>query len=346
MKEVASRWRRDVIRSVLLLATAAGSRDAVAQFSFNPSSQLWPSGTESARPWVAVFGSAVQCSLVSCDPAPSFGIDAKLVGPLRAAVAGPRTASQYGLSYAWRHLDVATRIGGGASVARPFKPPKLLQRVRITGDSLSGLRAETSYVAAADTSGQDATRWSSAEARFTWREARWWVTALVGRLAVTREGAGMWGGLQLGADLGRGTSLLLGMSSSPRLLTGTPQSSARSAVSLGFGFNAGIFDRAREGRTARPPETAAFTVAPSMSGRIRITVRVRGADGVEFASDCTQWTPVAMTRTADGWAVEVAALPGLHRANIRVNGGRWIAPPGLAPVDDDFAGEVGIFVVQ
>jgi hypothetical protein len=53
-----------------------------------------------------------------------------------------------------------------------------------------------------------------------------------------------------------------------------------------------------------------------------------------------------MTRDGDRWVVDVAALAGLHRANIRVNGGRWTSPPGLASMDDDFAGEVGIFVVQ
>ena len=53
-----------------------------------------------------------------------------------------------------------------------------------------------------------------------------------------------------------------------------------------------------------------------------------------------------MTQGRDGWVVEIAALRGLHRANIRVDGGHWIAPPGLASADDDFAGEVGIFVVE
>ena len=67
---------------------------------------------------------------------------------------------------------------------------------------------------------------------------------------------------------------------------------------------------------------------------------------MEFASDCTQWSPIQMTRDGDRWMVEVAALAGLHRANIRVNGGRWTSPPGLPAMDDDFAGEVGIFVVQ
>lgn len=345
MKELAMRWRTGVALGLMLVASAWRAADA--QVTFNPSAQLWPSGAEPARSSLALFGSAVQCTFLSCDPAPSFGIDAKLVGPLRIAVAGPRSALQYGLSYARSHLDVATRIGAGASVARDLKPPKILQRVRITGDTLGGFRAETSYVAAADTSPQDATRWSSAEARFTWREERWWVTALVGRLAVTRQGAGAWGGLQFGADLGRGASLLFGVASSPRFATTAPQTAARSRASLGFGFNTGILTRQPERRPATTSSAhAAFIVAPTGPGRIRITLRGPDADSVEFASDCTQWKPMAMARAGDGWVVDVPAQAGLHRANIRVNGGRWIAPPGLASVDDDFAGEVGIFVVQ
>jgi hypothetical protein len=44
--------------------------------------------------------------------------------------------------------------------------------------------------------------------------------------------------------------------------------------------------------------------------------------------------------------VEMPATAGLHRANIRVDGGQWVAPPGLASLDDEFAGKVGIFFVE
>ena len=116
-------------------------------------------------------------------------------------------------------------------------------------------------------------------------------------------------------------------------------------MSLGFGFNAGVFSRRTDG-VASSSASAAFVISPAGVGRVRVAIRVAAADSVEFASDCTQWQPVQMTRDGDRWVVDVAALAGLHRANIRVNGGRWTSPPGLASMDDDFAGEVGIFVVQ
>jgi hypothetical protein len=54
---------------------------------------------------------------------------------------------------------------------------------------------------------------------------------------------------------------------------------------------------------------------------------------------------MTMTRAGEVWLVDVHARPGVHHVSIRVNGGGWIAPPGLAPVDDDFAGQAGLLVV-
>jgi len=31
---------------------------------------------------------------------------------------------------------------------------------------------------------------------------------------------------------------------------------------------------------------------------------------------------------------------------VRLNGGPWVAPPGLSTVRDEFGGEVGLLVVQ
>jgi hypothetical protein len=38
--------------------------------------------------------------------------------------------------------------------------------------------------------------------------------------------------------------------------------------------------------------------------------------------------------------------PGVHRVNIRVDGGAWRPPPGLSVVRDEFGGEVGLLVVR
>jgi len=44
--------------------------------------------------------------------------------------------------------------------------------------------------------------------------------------------------------------------------------------------------------------------------------------------------------------VQQLTLPaGAHRIAVRVNGGPWRAPRGLAPVNDDFGGKAGVVVI-
>jgi len=38
--------------------------------------------------------------------------------------------------------------------------------------------------------------------------------------------------------------------------------------------------------------------------------------------------------------------PGKYQINLRMNGGKWIAPPGLLSMLDEFGGSVGLLVVE
>jgi hypothetical protein len=211
-------------------------------------------------------------------------------------------------------------------------------------DSLNRPHADS--IGNRDSTAHDAIRWSSAEARVTWRESRWWATALVGRVAVAQQSVALWMGGQLGIDVGRGASLLLGAGTRPRVLE-LVSAPARHTVSLGLGFDAAILSpRPSDTLSAAKDGRAAFVVSNVGTERVRILIRLPSAHSLVFASDCTDWTPLEMTRAADGWIVEIKAARGLHRANVRVDGGVWVAPPGLASITDDFAGEVGIFVVE
>ena len=90
-----------------------------------------------------------------------------------------------------------------------------------------------------------------------------------------------------------------------------------------------------------------FSVLPAGQGQYRLRIRVLNADRVELASDCTAWQPVVMSRIADTlWESILPAAAGSHLVNIRIDGGSWIVPPGLVPKSDDFAGSVGVFVVE
>ncbi|HEY3279945.1 MAG TPA: glycogen-binding domain-containing protein [Gemmatimonadales bacterium] len=81
---------------------------------------------------------------------------------------------------------------------------------------------------------------------------------------------------------------------------------------------------------------------------VRFTVRAPAAELVEMAGDFTDWLPVALVRAASSaevWEVVVRIPSGIHRIAVRIDGGAWIVPAGSRRAEDDFGGEVGIFVV-
>ncbi len=51
-------------------------------------------------------------------------------------------------------------------------------------------------------------------------------------------------------------------------------------------------------------------------------------------------------RGRDLWELTVPISSGLHQINIRTDGGKWVAPPGLPTTKDMFNGEVGIMVIR
>jgi hypothetical protein len=83
-------------------------------------------------------------------------------------------------------------------------------------------------------------------------------------------------------------------------------------------------------------------------GRNRLLVRVHGRDvsRVELSGDFTDWTPVTLLPVhANWWAAVVPVPPGVHRVQIRLDGGPWLAPPGLPRADDGPGGASGALVV-
>lgn len=71
------------------------------------------------------------------------------------------------------------------------------------------------------------------------------------------------------------------------------------------------------------------------------------ARNVELAADFTDWDPLQMAPAGDGWWVVTRALkPGKYQLNLRMNGGKWVVPPGLLAMLDEFGGSVGLLVVD
>ena len=82
-----------------------------------------------------------------------------------------------------------------------------------------------------------------------------------------------------------------------------------------------------------------------MGSRARY-VLLDGARTVEVMGDFTDWRPVALTLvTPTQWEVQLSVAPGVHRVNVRINGGGWFAPAGTRAEETEFGGVVGVLVV-
>lgn len=71
------------------------------------------------------------------------------------------------------------------------------------------------------------------------------------------------------------------------------------------------------------------------------------ATRVEMSGDFTQWAPVDLERSADGWwTAPVPVAAGTYQMNLRVDGGAWMVPPGMLSMKDEFGGVTGLLVIE
>lgn len=95
------------------------------------------------------------------------------------------------------------------------------------------------------------------------------------------------------------------------------------------------------------PGSPGLAYEPLGNGTARLTLGGLPADRVELMGDFTSWEPVALAPTGAGqWSATLPIPPGIHRVNIRVNGGQWIVPPGLPSSTDEFGGAAGILIME
>ena len=104
----------------------------------------------------------------------------------------------------------------------------------------------------------------------------------------------------------------------------------------------------------RPPVSAdgdpssgpQLEMEPVSDGDVRLLLRAPAASSVELAADFTDWHPTALERVGEGvWILVLHVASGVHRLNVRIDGGRWLAPAGTTRAADEFGGEVGIVAV-
>lgn len=178
-------------------------------------------------------------------------------------------------------------------------------------------------------------KWGELPGVSQWAEvnATYW---LAGRLAAVGGVGAFPANVQQGLPGGRYASLAVRLGPR-RPLTSDP--ALRAELTLPYEL-----ERLRR----RPSGPAGFTVATNPDGTRRLRLQLPPTvRTVELMGDFSDWTPVALVpRGAGLWEYEVFLAPGVHRLNVRLDGGAWVVPPGLTAARDEFGGEVGLLVVQ
>jgi 1,4-alpha-glucan branching enzyme len=95
------------------------------------------------------------------------------------------------------------------------------------------------------------------------------------------------------------------------------------------------------------PVVTAFAAERSHAGWVTLRVNAPLAQLVEVTGDFTNWTPVRLERASNGWwSATVPIDRGKYQMNVRLNGGKWLVPPGLLSMLDEFGGSVGLLVIE
>jgi hypothetical protein len=98
--------------------------------------------------------------------------------------------------------------------------------------------------------------------------------------------------------------------------------------------------------TSPDPGAPRLEVGEETAGTLRLIIHAPAARSVEIMGTFTEWQPVALGSPAAGtWTIVLPIARGLHRINVRLDGGPWLAPAGTTRATDDYGGAVGTFVV-
>jgi hypothetical protein len=177
----------------------------------------------------------------------------------------------------------------------------------------------------------------------------------------TGAGHGVYGEASVLVPLGKSTAVILAAGRYPTdVITG---SIAGRYVSAGFRLGRLGFRPTRPAERPQPgiPPHANGADGPVPAGQTRLEITNGGANEpvrltlyapdagvVEISGDFTDWQPVLLQRSAtkrDAWEGAFRIAPGIHRINVRRDGGAWMAPAGTTRSADDFGGEVGVFLL-
>ena len=200
------------------------------------------------------------------------------------------------------------------------------------------------------------TAYSDLEARLRWRRGALEVEGVGGaRVASRGGGRGVYGDMSASVRLTEAISLMAAGGS-------YPSDPVRGSISGTF-LTAGVrlaprparrpvavrqLGRARasgDGEPGAGPDRA-LVVVERIEGLVVLVVRAAGARSVDVMGDFTDWQPLPLAAVESGRFEYAARLsPGLHRFNLRLDGGPWGVPQGASTAPDEFGGSVGVLVV-
>lgn len=190
--------------------------------------------------------------------------------------------------------------------------------------------------------------WAETQGTLGWESGRWTAQLGAGGRLPTRDvPAGLWASGELAVRLGEPLSLVFGVGAAKG--SGFLLDAEHRYLTLGFRLGRRVRSAQSATPVVEPISTAIgpLGVTAVSSSEYRLTLWALRARTVEVSGDFTNWKPVPLVRGDAGqWAVSVVLTPGTHRINARVDGGPWIVPPGLTTIGDDFAGTVGLLVIE
>jgi len=200
------------------------------------------------------------------------------------------------------------------------------------------------------------TAYSDLQGRVRWRRGVFDVEGAVGtRIGNRGGGTGAYGDLSATARLSEWLSRAVAGGTYPsdpvrgsipgRYLTAGVRLAPRASVRAEASRRLGPLLSPGSGGAAPSLERAEVSLE-RLDGLAVLVVRAAGAQRVEVMGDFTDWQPLALTASGDGRYRYALGLPsGMHRYNLRVDGGPWGAPRGASVAADEFGGTAAVVVV-
>jgi len=200
------------------------------------------------------------------------------------------------------------------------------------------------------------TAYSDLQGCVRWRRGGFDVEGAVGtRFGRRGGGTGAYGDLSATARLTEWVSLVLAGGQYPsdpvrgsipgRYVTAGVRLAPRASVRAETSRRLGPFLAAGSGGAAPSLDRAQVSLE-RLDGLAVLVVRAAGSRRVEVMGDFTDWQPLVLTASGDGrYRYTIGLPPGMHRFNLRVDGGPWGAPRGAGVAMDEFGGVAAVVVV-